>query len=373
MGQSVSPAPSPEHVDSAKAAGLRYVSDAMPGIKRLRKGRGFSYVGTDGRVIQEKTAIKRFRSLVIPPAWTDVWICPLEDGHIQVTARDARGRKQYRYHPQFRSQRDGTKFERLFEFGEVIWKIRERVENDIQLPGLPRDKVLATVVWLLERTLIRVGTEELAKANKAYGLTTLKRKHVAVVGEEVRFDFRGKSGIEHAISVTDERIAKIVQRCHDLRGEDLFQFLDDDGKRQDIEAEHVNEYLKEAAGIDVTAKDFRTWAGTMIAAQILRDVGMAATRKEAERNVVEAVDHTASRLGNTRSVCRKYYIHPKLLEAYLVGDVLPPTPTRHKKITARKPGGRLRKHEEQVLAFLRARLRPAEVSPPPSPSEAPAA
>src|SRR5258705_4644454 len=247
---------SPEHVDAAKAAGLRYVSDSMPGIKRLRKGRGFSYIGPDGAMILEKESIQRFRKLVIPPAWKDVWICPVPDGHIQVTARDARGRKQYRYHPDFRSQRDSTKFERLFEFGEVLWKIRERVEHDVALPGLPLEKVLGTLVWLLERTLIRVGTEELARENKAYGLTTLKRKHVAVSGAEVRFSFRGKSGIEHAVSVTDERIAKIVQRCHDLRGEDLFNYLDDDGKRQDVEAEHVNEYLKSAARIDVTAKDF---------------------------------------------------------------------------------------------------------------------
>ena len=328
----------------------------MPGIKRLRKGRGFSYVDAGGQVIHEKDAIKRFRSLVIPPAWTDVWICPLVDGHLQVTARDGRGRKQYRYHPEFRQQRDGTKFERLFEFGDVIWKIRERVESDVQRPGLPREKVLATVVWLLERTLIRVGTHEMSKMNKSYGLTTLKRKHVNVLGDEVRFEFRGKSGVEHAISVTDIRIAKIVQRCQDLRGQELFQFLDDDGKREGVEAEHVNDYLREVTGADVTAKDFRTWAGTMIAAQILRDIGAAPTKKEAERNVVQAIDHTAARLGNTRTVCRKYYIHPALIEAYLTGDVLPPSPKRTKPL-ARKPGGRLRKHEEQVLAFLKAKLQ----------------
>ena len=353
MGQTASL----EHIDSAKAAGLRYVSDSMPGIKRLRHGRGFSYVGTDGEVIQEKDAIKRFRSLVIPPAWTDVWICPLEDGHLQVTARDARGRKQYRYHPNFRQQRDGTKFERLFAFGDVVWKIRERVENDVQLPGLPREKVLATVVWLLEKTLIRVGTQEMSKANKSYGLTTLKKKHVAVAGDEVRFAFRGKSGVEHAISVTDDRIAKIVQRCQDLRGEELFKYLDDDGKRQVVEAEDVNAYLRDITGADLTAKDFRTWAGTMIGAQILRDTGPATTKKEAERNVVEAIDHAASRLGNTRTVCRKYYIHPLVIEAYLRGEVLPPSRKQTKRLP-RKPGGRLRKHEEEVLAFLRARIQP---------------
>jgi DNA topoisomerase-1 len=351
MGQTASL----EHVDSATAAGLRYVSDSMPGIRRLRKGRGFSYVGTDGQIIRERELIARFRSLVIPPAWTDVWICPDPGGHLQVTARDGRGRKQYRYHPNFRQQRDGTKFERLFAFGDVIWKIRERVEHDVLLPGLPREKVLATLVWLLERTLIRVGTQELARANKSYGLTTLRRKHVAIAGSELRFEFRGKSGVEHAVTVDDLRIARIVQRCQDLRGELLFKYLDDDGRRQDVEADHVNDYLREVTAVDVTAKDFRTWAGTMIAAQILRDTGPAATRRQAERNVIEAVDHTASRLGNTRSVCRKYYIHPTLIDAYLQGDVLPPSPRQTARIP-RRPGGRLRKHEAQVLAFLRAKL-----------------
>jgi DNA topoisomerase I len=345
---------SSDHVDSARAAGLRYVSDAMPGIKRVRKGRGFAYVDANGQVVRERESIKRFKSLVIPPAWTNVWICADADGHLQVTARDARGRKQYRYHPHFRQARDGTKFERLFDFGEVIWRIRERVENDILLAGLPREKVLATVVWLLERTLIRVGTQELARVNKSYGLTTLKKKHVAIEGSELRFEFRGKSGVEHAMTVDDERIAHIVQGCLDLRGEVLFQYLDDDGRRQVIEADHVNDYLREITNAEVTAKDFRTWAGTMIAAQVLRDFGPAATKREAERKIVEAIDHTAGRLGNTRTVCRKYYIHPVLIAAYLKGDVLPPSPhARVKK--ARKPGGRLRKHEAEVVEFLRAR------------------
>lgn len=330
----------------------------MPGIKRLRRGRGFAYVDQDGKPVESREMIARFKSLVIPPAWTDVWICEHPDGHLQVTARDARGRKQYRYHPDFRQARDGTKFERLFDFGDVIWKIRNRVENDVLLPGLPREKVLATVVWLLERTLIRVGTEELSRANKSYGLTTLRRKHVQIEGSELRFEFRGKSGVEHAVTVDDERIARIVQRCQDLRGEDLFQYLDDDGRRQDIQAHHVNDYLREITGAEVTAKDFRTWAGTMIAAQVLRDVGPADTRREAERNIVQAIDHTASRLGNTRTVCRKYYIHPALIAAYLNNEVLPPSPKRRIK-KPRRPGGKLRKHEAEVLAFLRATESPA--------------
>ncbi len=334
----------------------------MPGIRRRRSGRGFSYVDPDGRVIRARALIKRFRSLVIPPAWTEVWICPLEDGHLQVTARDARGRKQYRYHPGFRQHRDGTKFERMFALGDVLWKIRERVEHDVALPGLPRDKVMATVVWLLEKTLIRIGSDEYAKANKSFGLTTLRRRHVAINGAKLRFEFRGKSGIAHAADVTDRRIARTVQRCHELRGEVLFKYLDDAGERQEVEAEDVNAFLQEITGGDITAKDFRTWAGTMLVAEALRAVGPAESRREAERNIVAAVDTTAKKLGNTRSVCRKYYIHPALIEAYLEGSVLPPLPehtwspgTPEERVSH---GPTLRRHEADVLAFLKARLKP---------------
>ena len=356
---------------SAAAAGLRYVSDSMPGIRRHRHGRGFTYIGPDGAVIRSRDALKRFRSLVIPPAWTDVWICPHEDGHLQVTARDARGRKQYRYHPQFRQHRDGTKFERMFELSDVLWKIRERVESDVDLPGLAREKIMATVVWLLETTLIRIGSDEYRKANKSFGLTTLRRRHVAVVGSEMRFEFRGKSGIQHAVSVADKRIARIVQRCQELRGEELFKYLDDEGRKQTVDAEDVNAYLQDITGRDITAKDFRTWAGTMLAAETLRAIGPAKTKREAEKNVVAAVDITAKRLGNTRSVCRKYYIHPALIEAYLEGSVLPPLPER--KWNQRKVRGPvLRQHEMDVLAFLKARLksknRRSESSRPSAPS-----
>jgi DNA topoisomerase-1 len=341
---------------SAAAAGLRYVTDAMPGIRRQRHGRGFTYTDPDGQVIRARETIDRFRKLVIPPAWTDVWICPHEDGHLQVTARDARGRKQYRYHPGFRQHRDGTKFERLFELADVLWKIRERVESDIELPGLARDKIMATVVWLLETTLIRIGSDEYAKANKSFGLTTMRRRHATVVGSELRFEFRGKSRIQHAVSVTDKRIARIVQRCQELRGEELFKYLDDDGKRQTVQAEDVNEYLQNVTGRDITAKDFRTWAGTMLVADALRKTGAATTKREAEKNIVAAVDLTAKRLGNTRSVCRKYYIHPALIEAYLEGSVLPPLPDR--KWSARKSQGpALRQHEKDVLGFIKARQK----------------
>jgi DNA topoisomerase-1 len=345
----------PEYVSSAEAVGLRYVTDAMPGIRRRRHGRGFTYTDPEGNVIRDRAMLKRFRSLVIPPAWTDVWICPSLDGHLQVTARDARGRKQYRYHPSFREHRDGVKFERMIALSDVIQKIRERVESDIAKADLPREKVMATLVWLLERTLIRVGTEEYAKANKSFGLTTLRTRHVQIDGSKLRFDFRGKSGIVHAVAVTDRRIARIVQRCRDLPGQELFQYVDDAGQRQVVQAEDVNAYLKEIAGHEVTAKDFRTWAGTMIAAQALRDMGPAHTRKEADRNVLKAIDQTASRLGNTRSVCRKYYIHPTLIAAYYEGSVLPPTPERTWR--ERQPtSAPLRHHEAEVLEFLKARL-----------------
>ena len=360
----------PEYVSSAEAVGLRYVTDAMPGIRRRRHGRGFSYVGPDGRVVRDRAQLRRFRALVIPPAWTEVWICADPDGHLQVTARDARGRKQYRYHPSFREQRDETKFERMMALSDVLPRLRERVERDIALPGLPRPKVMATVVWLLERTLIRIGTHEYAKANKSYGLTTLRRRHVRVEGSRLRFEFRGKSGVAHAVSLTDRRIARIVQQCRELPGQELFQYVDDDGGRQSVQAEDVNAYLREAAGQDVTAKDFRTWAGTMITAETLRAMGAAATKKEAERNVRLAVDQTAARLGNTRTVCRKYYIHPALIDAYLDGSVLPPAAqaVERARLAEGDAGGtagergrprRLRRHEAEVLAFLEARLRAA--------------
>ncbi len=370
MGQSVSK----EYVGSALAAGLRYVTDAMPGIRRHRHGRGFKYVDPDGRVIRAPAMLDRFRALVIPPAWTDVWICAEQDGHLQVTARDARGRKQYRYHPGFRQHRDGTKFERMFALSGVIQKIRERVERDVTLPGHPREKVMATVVWLLERTLIRIGSDEYAKANKSFGLTTLRRRHVAIDGAKLRFEFRGKSGIAHAVDVTDRRIARIVQRCHELRGEVLFKYIDDAGQNQQVEAEDVNAYLQEITGADITAKDFRTWAGTMLVAEALRSTGAAKSKREAERNIVAAVDKTAKMLGNTRSVCRKYYIHPVLIEAYLEGSVLPPLPPHTWSPRASQPrasdGPRLRRHEADVLAFIRARLKGKSApTPDPEPEE----
>ncbi len=347
--------PSPEYVSSAQAAGLRYVTDATPGIRRHRHGKGFSYVDPEGAIVRERAAIRRFRSMAIPPAWTDVWICPYPDGHLQVTARDARGRKQYRYHQSFREQRDEVKFERMFALSGVLWKIRERVEHDIATPGLTRAKVMATVVWLLERTHIRVGSTEYARANKSFGLTTLRRRHVRVTGAKLRFEVRGKSGVVHSVAVTDRRIARIVQRCQELPGHELFQYVDDGGQRQIVQAEEINAYLRDAAGEEITAKDFRTWAGTMLAAESLRATGPASTRREAERNVLKAIDYAASRLGNTRSVCRKYYIHPVLVASYLDGDVLGATPAVAWK--EREPQtAALRRHEAEVLEFLLVRI-----------------
>jgi len=348
-----------EHVEAAQAAGLRYVTDAAPGIRRRRSGRGFAYTRPDGTPIRDRAEIDRIRKLVIPPRWTDVWICPSPTGHLQVTARDARGRKQYRYHARYRAIRDETKFGRMIEFSEVLPKIRECVERDICAPTLSREKVLATVVWLLERTLIRVGSDEYARDNGSFGLTTLRRRHVEVNGSTLRFEFRGKSGVPHSVALTDRRIARIVQRCQELPGQELFQYLDDDGRRQSVDAGDINQYLREIAGRQVTAKDFRTWAGTMLAAAQLREIGGFESEKEANANIVGAIDQVARRLGNTRAVCRKYYVHPAILEAYLEGFTLPPASPSHQRRDASRASG-LRRDEQVVVELLRG--RPASAS-----------
>src|SRR5215212_8088291 len=348
-----------EHVESAHAAGLRYVTDAMPGIRRQRRGRGFSYVGPDGTPIVDPADLDRIRKLAIPPRWTDVWICPLPTGHLQVTARDAKGRKQYRYHARYRDVRDETKFGRMIAFSEILQTIRERVERDIALPELSRDKVLATVVWLLERTLIRVGSDEYARANGSFGLTTLRRRHVAVSGAKLRFEFRGKSGIAHSVAVTDRRISRVVQRCQELPGQELFQYIGDDGRRQTVDADDINEYLRRITGRDVTAKDFRTWAGTMLAATALREIGPGESEKQAKANIVRAVDQVAKRLGNTRAVCRKYYVHPAVIDAYFEGFVLPPVPPFGPGGGGRRESGgpTLRRDEAAVVELLRRRSK----------------
>ena len=355
--------PSDEHVESAEAAGLRYVTDAAPGIRRKRHGRGFTYVGAEGAVIRDKGELERIRKLVIPPRWNDVWICPNPSGHLQVTARDARGRKQYRYHPKYRAVRDETKFGRMIAFSEILPRIRERVERDIALPELARDKVLATVVWLLERTLIRVGNDEYARDNGSFGLTTLRRRHVTVSGAKLRFEFRGKSGVPHTVAVNDRRIARIVQRCQELPGQELFQYLDGEGRRQSVDAGDINEYLRRITDRQVTAKDFRTWAGTTLAATALRDLGPFKSEKQGKANIVAAIDEISKRLGNTRAVCRKYYVHPAILEAYMEGITIPPTPGGARQLrTTNGPAG-LRRDEVSVIELLRVRGKSEPLKP----------
>lgn len=343
-----------EHRKAATGAGLRYVTDGVAGISRRRSGKGWSYFAADGLRISDPSARQRLNSLAIPPAWTDVWICPDADGHIQVTARDARGRKQYRYHPRYREARDQSKFHRMLEFSEILPVLRKRVERDLRAADLTRRQLLGTVVRLLDKTLIRVGNDEYARDNHSYGLTTLRRKHVRVKGTMLRFIFRGKSGVEHSVAFNDPRIARIVQRCQDLPGQEMFQYLDEFGKRKPIASDDVNDYLREVTGRDVTAKDFRTWGGTMAAAVELRAIGPATSRREADRNIVRALDAVAERLGNTRAVCRKYYVHPALFSAYHLGNTAPPSAAAMPRRASRKLSATaLRRDEVVVLQFLR--------------------
>jgi DNA topoisomerase I len=306
---------------SAEAAGLRYVHDDTPGIRRVKSGGGFRYVSPDGTPVKDESAIKRIRSLVIPPAWTDVWICPSPYGHIQAVGRDARGRKQYRYHSAYRYVRDQTKFGRMLAFGEALDKIRQRVDEDLNLPGLPRNKVLAAVVELLQRTCMRIGNDEYTKQNGSFGLTTLQDRHVIVGRSRMRFKFRGKSGQPQEIELDDPRLAKIVKKCRDIPGYELFQYYDDSGDICDVTSADVNDYIREITGEDFTAKDFRTWGGTGLAAIALEEIGVAETQTETKKNIVEAIKRVSSRLGNRPATCRKYYVHPAMLDAYSDGSL----------------------------------------------------
>jgi DNA topoisomerase-1 len=340
-----------EHSDSAKAAGLHYMTDSSPGITRKGAGRGFSYLDHRGQRITDRAVIARIKKIVIPPAWTDVWICPRPDGHIQATGRDAKNRKQYRYHERYREIRDETKFERILEFSKVLPRVREQVEHDMSLPGLPREKILAAVLRLLEATLIRVGNDEYARDNQSYGLTTLRDRHAEVEGWNVRFDFRGKSGVDHAVSITDERLAHIIQHCQDLPGEELFKYIDEKGQRQTVDSGDINDYLGQITGGSFTAKDIRTWTGTVLAAAALRNLGVADSETTVKANILASIDEVAERLGNTRAVCRKYYVHPKVLELYRNGHVIeaPSPPEEHMR-----EGGQaaLRCDEVAVLKLL---------------------
>jgi DNA topoisomerase-1 len=347
------PEPPLDPVTSAKVAGLRYVNDLrMPGIRRVGSKKRIRYLDARGRTTRERAVLERIRSLAIPPAWTDVWICPDEHGHLQATGRDARGRKQYRYHPRWREVRDEVKYGRLIAFAQALPVVRRRTNRDLALPGLPREKVLAAVVQLLEKTLIRVGNEEYARQNGSVGLTTMKDGHAKVQGARVRFAFRGKSGIGHAIDLEDRRLAKIVKACRDLPGYELFQYVDSGGRQQAIDSADVNAYLREITGEDFTAKDFRTWAGTVLAAQALAEAATFKSRREAKRNVVCAIESVAKRLGNTKAVCRKCYIHPAILEAYMDGATIHTIKAR-----ARLARGTLSGEEAAVVGMIEKRLR----------------
>ena len=342
-------------IEAARAAKLRYVSDRKPGIKRVRSEDGFQYVDTDGSSISDEDTLQRIRKLAIPPAYTDVWICRDPRGHLQAVGRDARGRKQYRYHPRWRVVRDEAKYGKMLVFGRVLPIIRAQVRHDLGLPGLPKRKVLAAIVALLEKTMMRVGNEEYAKQNKSYGLTTLRNRHAKVKGNHLTFDFRGKHGVNHHIDLDDRRLARVVERCRDLPGQDLFQFLDHDGERHSIGSEDVNHYLHEITGEEVTAKDFRTWAATNLAAATLAELERFDSQAAAKKEVVRAVESVAKRLGNTPAICRKCYIHPAVFEGYLDGSLAEGLKQRADAILDEHAPG-LTAEEVALTAFLSRRL-----------------
>lgn len=337
------------------------MSDDPPGYTRKAKGDDFQYFDTHGKPITDETRVLRIRRLAIPPAYTDVWICPTANGHLQATGRDARRRKQYRYHEKWREVRDETKYDRMLMFGEALEKIRERVAADLELPGLPKNKVLATIVSIMERTFIRVGNEEYARTNKSYGLTTMRNKHVEVKGTKVQFNFRGKSGVEHQIAVADRRLARIVKKVQDLPGQELFGFVGDDGEAHDVKSQDVNDYLQEITGEHYTAKDFRTWAGTVLAAVALNALDPYETKAAAKKNVKSAVSAVAKILGNTPAVCRKCYVHPAVLETYLSGDMIEGL-KRQTERALEQNSPDLRSVETAVMKFLQARLALAKAA-----------
>ena len=342
-------------MDAAEEAGLRYVSDDRPGYTRKAKGEDFAWLDTDGKLIRDEQRLLRIKRLAIPPAWTDVWICPASNGHIQATGRDARGRKQYLYHERWREVRDENKYDRIISFGKALPKIRRRVAKDLKLPALPRNKVLATVVQLLESTFIRIGNEEYARENKSFGLTTMKDRHVEVKGAKLRFRFRGKSGREHEVDVTDRHIAKIISKLQDLPGQDLFQYVDDDGKVGDITSQDVNEYLREITGEDFSAKDFRTWAGTVLTAIALNSQEKFENQKQGEANIKTAISAVAKILGNTPAICRKCYVHPAVLDTYLEQKTIDEL-KRTTEEALEKEDVDLRSSEAAILKFLKSRL-----------------
>jgi DNA topoisomerase I len=342
--------------EAAEAAGLVYVSDEERGIRRERKGDGFVYFKANGDPVTDEATLERIRKLAIPPAYQDVWICPRANGHLQATGRDARGRKQYRYHPQFRELRESTKYEHMMEFAQALPAVRAKLAEHMALRGLPREKVLATVVHLLETTLIRVGNDDYAKENKSYGLTTLRNPHVKVDGSELRFQFKGKSGKMWRLQVKDRRIAKIVRACQDLPGQRLFQYTDENGEIREVTSADVNAYLREITGRDITAKDFRTWAGTVMAALALQEFEAFDTKATQKKNLKDAIERVASRLGNTPTICRKCYIHPEVLNAYIEGELVLEIKEQVEE-ELRDQLAQLRPEEAAVLAMLQVRLK----------------
>ncbi len=354
--------------EAAQAAGLRYVHDDRPGITRHPIGKSFAYRNADGTKVRDEAVLARIRSLAIPPAYTEVWICPRPDGHIQATGRDAKGRKQYRYHPRWHAVRDATKYERMEAFADALPGIRARVAADLRRAGLPREKVLATVVRLLETTLIRVGNDEYAATNESFGLTTVRNEHAEVEGGRVAFRFRGKSGRDWEVDVADPRVAKVVLACQELPGQELFAYRDEEGAVHDVGSADVNAYLREISGQDITAKDFRTWAGTVLAALALREFEAFDSVTAAKKNVRAAIEAVAARLGNTPTVCRKAYVHPGLLEGYLSGGIALEIAEEARR-ELRDDVATLRPEEAAVLALL-ARLKKAPAGKRASPRRA---
>lgn len=349
--------------EAARAASLRYVSDEGPGIGRRRVGKHFSYRLPKGGPVKDPATLRRIKALAIPPAWTQVWICPHDNGHIQATGRDEKGRKQYRYHPRWRETRDAAKFGHMVEFARVLPRIRAQVEDHLRLHGLPREKVLATVVRLLETTLIRVGNDDYAKQNGSYGLTTLRNRHVAVEGSTLRFRFKGKSGKDWQLQVNDRRVARILRECQDLPGQELFQYLDEAGERHSIDSGDVNDYLRGIAGAEITAKDFRTWAGTVLAALALGEFERFDTQAAAKRNVKQAIEQVSARLGNTPTICRKCYVHPGVLDLYMDG-ALALQVKEEAEAELRDDAAGLKPEEAAVLGLLIGRLAREEAPKP---------
>ena len=342
-------------VEVAEDAGLRYVSDEQPGYTRKAKGDDFEYFDVEGKAIRDETRLLRIRRLAIPPAYKDVWICPSPNGHIQATGRDARGRKQYRYHERWREARDENKYDRMLVFGHALPKIRRQVTKDMGLRELPRNKVLATVVHLLGRTFIRIGNEEYARENKSFGLTTMRNRHVEIKGAKLTFSFRGKSGVDHEIDVNDRRLATIIRKLQDLPGQDIFQYEDEAGEVRNVTSQDVNDYLQEITDEDFTAKDFRTWAGTVLTAMALNAQGPGENATQAKKNIKDAITAVAKILGNTPTVCRKCYVHPVVLESYLDGDMIEGLKQKTEEALAEKLED-LRAEEAAVMSFLQERL-----------------